>query len=49
MLEEQVQVLSLEQNRLSVLGQQEQGDRGLFGWLLGRLRHAGWLPVRPLR
>ena len=34
-LEEQVQVLSLEQNRLSVLGQQEQDDRGLFGWLLG--------------
>ncbi len=34
-LEEQVQVLSQEQNRLSVLGQQEQGDRGLVGWLFG--------------
>jgi hypothetical protein len=33
MLEEQVQVLAEEQNRLRVLGQQEQGDRGLFGWL----------------
>ena len=35
MLEEQVQVLSQEQNRLLTLGQQEEGDRGLFGWLLG--------------
>ncbi|MCU0629493.1 MAG: DUF2202 domain-containing protein [Methanoregulaceae archaeon] len=35
MLEEQVQLLSNEQNRFITLGQQEQGDRGLFGWLLG--------------
>jgi len=34
-LEEQVQILSQEQNRLLTLGQQEQGDRGLFGWLFG--------------
>ncbi|HPH35128.1 MAG TPA: DUF2202 domain-containing protein [Methanoregulaceae archaeon] len=34
-LEEQVQTLSQEQNRLLTLGQQEQGDRGLFGWLFG--------------
>ncbi|NVO65880.1 hypothetical protein [Methanofollis tationis] len=33
MLEEQVQVLSQEQNRLIVLGQEEQADKGLFGWL----------------
>lgn len=33
MLENQVQVLSTEQNRLATLGQQEQNDRGLFGWL----------------
>ena len=33
MLEEQVQVLAEEQNRLRVLGEQEQGDQGLFGWL----------------
>ncbi len=32
-LEEQVQTLSQEQNRLLTLGQQEQSDRGLFGWL----------------
>jgi hypothetical protein len=35
LLEEQVQALSQEQNRLLTLGQQEQGDRGLFGWLFG--------------
>lgn len=35
MLEEQVQVIAREQNRLITLGQQEQGDRGLFGWLFG--------------
>jgi hypothetical protein len=35
MLEEQVQALSQEQNRILTLGQQEQGDRGLFGWLFG--------------
>jgi hypothetical protein len=35
MLENQVQVLSTEQNRLAILGQQEQNDRGLFGWLFG--------------
>jgi hypothetical protein len=34
-LEEQVQVLSMEQNKLATLGQQEQSDRGLFGWLFG--------------
>ena len=34
-LEEQVQTLSQEQNRLLTLGQQELGDRGLFGWLFG--------------
>ena len=34
-LEEQVKVLSREQNRLAVLGQQEQADRGLFGRLFG--------------
>jgi hypothetical protein len=34
-LEEQVQVLQQEQNRLTTLGQQEQADRGLFGWLFG--------------
>jgi len=33
MLEEQVQVLSQEQNRFTVLGQEEQADKGLFGWL----------------
>lgn len=33
MLEEQVQVLSQEQNRLITLGQEEQADKGLFGWL----------------
>ena len=33
MLEEQVQVLSQEQNRLIALGQEEQADRGIFGWL----------------
>jgi hypothetical protein len=33
MLEEQVKVLSQEQNRLTVLAQQEQRDKGLFGWL----------------
>lgn len=33
MLEEQVQVLSQEQNRLRTLGQEEQADRGFFGWL----------------
>lgn len=32
-LEQQLQVLSQEQNRLLVFGQQELGDRGLFGWL----------------
>jgi len=32
-LEEQVQLLSQEQNRLASIGQQEQGERGLFGWL----------------
>ena len=35
MLEEQVKVLSQEQNRLAVLGQQEQAERGLFGRLFG--------------
>jgi len=35
MLEEQVKVLSREQNRLAVLGQQEQAERGLFGRLFG--------------
>jgi Beta-propeller domains of methanol dehydrogenase type len=35
MLEEQVKVLSQEQNRLTVIGQQEQGEKGLFGWLFG--------------
>ncbi|HPA08393.1 MAG TPA: DUF2202 domain-containing protein [Methanoregulaceae archaeon] len=34
-LEEQVQTLSQEQNRLLTLGQQEQADRGLFSWLFG--------------
>ena len=34
-LEEQVQVLQQEQNRLTTLGQQEQAERGLFGWLFG--------------
>lgn len=34
-LEERVQVLSQEQNRLLTLGRQEQADRGLFGWLFG--------------
>lgn len=38
MFEEQVQVLSQEQNRLIAFGQQEQGDRGLFGWLFGGAR-----------
>jgi len=33
MLEEQVQVLAREQNRLLTLGQKEQADKGLFGWL----------------
>lgn len=33
MLEEQVQVLAREQNRLLTLGQKEMSDRGLFGWL----------------
>jgi hypothetical protein len=33
MLEDQVLALSQEQNRLLTLGQQEQADRGLFGWL----------------
>jgi len=33
MLEEQVQVLAREQNRLLTLGQQEMSERGLFGWL----------------
>ena len=35
MLEEQVQTLSIEQNRLATLAQQEQADRGFFGWLFG--------------
>jgi hypothetical protein len=35
MLEQQIQTLSKEQNRLIVLGQQEQAERGLFGWLFG--------------
>ncbi len=35
MLEEQVKVLSQEQNRLTVIAEQEQRDKGLFGWLLG--------------
>ncbi len=34
-LEEQVQTLSQEQNRLLTLGQQEQADRGVVGWLFG--------------
>lgn len=34
MLEEQVQVLSQEQNRLLTFGQQEQNEKGFFGWLL---------------
>ncbi len=41
MLEEQVQVLSQEQNRLIAVGQQEESDRGLFGWLLGGSRVQG--------
>ena len=32
-LEEQVQVLSQEQNRLITIGQEEQVNRGLLGWL----------------
>lgn len=35
MLEEQVQALSREQGRLTSLAQQEQADKGLFGWILG--------------
>jgi len=38
LLVDQVQALSQEQNRLLTLGQQEQGDRGLFGWLSGGSR-----------
>jgi hypothetical protein len=38
LLEEQVQALSQEQNRLLTLGQLEQDDRGLFGWLFGGSR-----------
>ncbi len=34
-LQEQLQVLAQEQNRLLVTGQQEQGERGFFGWLFG--------------
>ena len=36
MLEEQVQVLSQEQNRLLTLGQQEEGDQGDYFWLVAR-------------
>ncbi|MCU0631362.1 MAG: hypothetical protein MUC66_00090 [Methanolinea sp.] len=35
MLEQQFTILSQEQNRITVVGQQEQGERGLFGWLFG--------------
>jgi hypothetical protein len=35
MLEEQVKVLEQEQNRLTVIAQKEQRDKGIFGWLFG--------------
>ena len=34
-LQEQLQVLTAEQNRLIAVGQQEEADKGLFGWLSG--------------
>jgi hypothetical protein len=34
-LEQQLSILSQEQNRISAIGQQEQGEKGWFGWLLG--------------
>ncbi|TAJ44895.1 hypothetical protein CUJ86_06325 [Methanofollis fontis] len=33
-LQDQVLVLSQEQNRLAVLGREEQANKGLFGWLI---------------